>query len=203
MGLLTGLKAIKNNIKEKVKEQISKEFLDAAKKGEFIIPQKILEPSLRSAIQNEEGVEIESIDFHEEGITLTLKVDKLGTSLTCPLLIKVGDITLSGDQQQVGVTVITQKAIGGNLLGKFATGLAGGIINRILIDKIKDQELVSRTTTKDQQTDIEIDLSTLAPIQKLNQPLPLLGKSPLDLFTIESVHHVKDGLMLKLGRLGF
>jgi len=67
-----------------------------------------------------------------------------------------------------------------------------------LIDKIKDQAIVSRTITRDQETVIEIDLSTLPPIQKLNQPLPLLGKSPLDLITIKSLHHVTGGLMLKL-----
>ena len=194
MGLLNGLKAIKDT----VKKQISKEFLDAAKKGEFLIPQTYLEAALRHALKNEKGVEVGTVNFHAQGITLNLAINKHGSTLTSSLLIKAGDLILSGDRQQVLLTVITQKAIGNNLLGKVATGLAEGIINRILIDKIKDQEIVSRTTTKDQQTDIDIDLSTLAPIQKLNQPLPLLGKSPLDLITIKSVHHVPGGLMLKL-----
>ena len=194
MGLLNALKAIKDI----VKKQISKEFLDAAKKGEFLIPQTYLEAALRHALKKEEGVEVETVNFHAQGITLNLTVNKLGSSLTGSLLIKTGDLKLSGDQQQVLVTIITQKALGRNLLGKVATGLAGGIIDCILIDKIKDQEIVSRITIKDQQTDIEIDLSTLAPIQKLNQPLPLLGTSPLDLVTINSVHHVPGGLMLKL-----
>ena len=194
MGLLNALKAIKDI----VKKQISKEFLDAAKKGEFLIPQTYLEAALRHALKNEEGVEVETVNFHAQGGTLNLTINKLGSSLTCPLLVKTGDLKLSGDRQQVLVSIITQKALGRNLLGKVATGLAGGIIDRILIDKIKDQEIVSRITTKDQQTDIEIDLSILAPIQKLTQPLPLLGKSPLDLITIKSVHHVPGGLMLKL-----
>ena len=194
MGLLNGLKAIKDT----VKKQISKEFLDAAKKGEFLIPQTYLEAALRHALKNEKGIEIESVNFHAQGITLNLAIDKLGSSLTCSLLIKTGNLKLSGDRQQVLVSIITQKALGSNLLGKVAGGLAGGIIDRILTDKIKDQEIVSRITTKDQQTDIEIDLSTLASIKKLNQPLPLLGKSPLDLITIKSVHHVSGGLMLKL-----
>ena len=194
MGLLNGLKAIKDT----VKKQISKEFLDAAKKGEFLIPQTYLEAALRHALKNEKGIEIESVNFHAQGITLNLAIDKLGSSLTCSLLIKTGALKLSGDRQQVLVSIITQKALGSNLLGKVATSLAGGIIDRILIDKIKDQEIVSRITSKAQQADIEIDLSTLAPIQKLNQPLPLLGKSPLDLITIKSVHHVPGGLMLKL-----
>ena len=194
MGLLNGLKAIKDT----VKKQISKEFLDAAKKGEFLIPQTYLEAALHHALKNEKGIEIESVNFHAQGITLNLAIDKLGSSLTCSLLIKTGALKLSGDRQQVLVSIITQKALGSNLLGKVATSLAGGIIDRILIDKIKDQEIVSRITSKAQQADIEIDLSTLAPIQKLNQPLPLLGKSPLDLITIKSVHHVPGGLMLKL-----
>ena len=194
MGLLNALKAIKDI----VKKQISKEFLDAAKKGEFLIPQTYLETALRHALKNEEGVEVESVNFHAQGITLNLTINKLGNSLTGSLLIKAGDLKLSGDQQLVLVTIITQKVLGCNLLGKVATGLAGGIIDRILTDKIKDQEIVSRITSKEQQTDIEIDLSTLAPIQKLNQALPLLGKSPLDLVTIKSVHHVPGGLMLKL-----
>ena len=123
--------------------------------------------------------------------------------MTSSLLIKAGDFQLSGDRQQVLVSIITQKAIASNLMGKVATGLAGGIIDRILIDKVKDQEIVSRITTKDQQTDIEIDLSSLVPIQRLNQPLPLLGKAPLDLITIKSLHHVPGGLMLKLEQLFF
>ena len=199
MGLLNGLKAIKDT----VKKQISKEFLDAAKKGEFLIPQTYLEAALRHAIKDEEEIEIETVDFHAAGITLNLSVNKLAGSLSCSLLIKTGKLKLSGDQQRVLVSIITQKALGRNLLGKVATGLAGGIIDRILIDKIKDQEIVSRITTKDQQTDIKIDLSTLAPVQKLNQPLPLLGKSPLDLITIKSVHHVPGGLMLKLEKSFF
>ncbi|MCK5680493.1 hypothetical protein KAI46_06740 [bacterium] len=200
MGLLNGIKAIKYSLKEKVKKQVSEEFIDAAKKGEFVISQKYLEPPLRNSIKDEVGVEIETIDFNEEGITLNLKVDKLGTSLACPILIKVGSLILSGNQQQVRVTVVTEKTIGGNFFGKIATGLAGGIINRIFVDKIKDQEIVASSTTKGQQTDIEIDLSTLGPIQKLSQPLPVIGKSPLDFFIVESVHHIKDGLMLKLRR---
>ena len=194
MGLLDGFKAIKDT----VKKQISKEFLDAAKKGEFLIPQTYLEAALRHALKDEKEVEIETVNFHAAGITLNLTVNKLGSSLSCSLLIKTGDLKLSGDRQQVLVSIITQKALGGNLLGKVATGLAGGIVNHILIGKIKNQEIVSRITTKDQQSDVEIDLSTLASIQKLNQPLPLLGKSPLDLITIKSVHHVPGGLMLKL-----
>ncbi len=194
MGLLNGFKAIKDT----VKKQISKEFLDAAKKGEFLIPQTYLEAALRHALKNEEGVEVETVNFHAQGITLNLAIKQLGSSLSCSLLIKASKLKLSGNQQQVLVSIITQKVLGSNFLGKVATGLAGGIIDRILTDKIKDQEIVSHITTKDQQTDIEIDLSTLAPIQKLNQPLPLLGKSPLDLITIKSVHHVPGGLMLKL-----
>ena len=201
MGLLNGLKAVKDNLKEKVKEQISEDFLDAAKKGEFIVTQKYLEIPLRNAIKDEDGVELESIDFKEEGIILVLKVDKLGTSIACPLSIKVGDLTLSGDQQRAEVTIITQKAIGKNLLGKFATGLAGGIIDQIIISKIEGQEMIFSSVTKDSQTEIEIDLSQLAPIQKLNHPLPLLGKSPLDLITIKSVHHVTGGLLLKLEKV--
>ena len=185
-------------IKDKIKKQISKEFLDAAKKGEFLIPQAYIEAALRHALKNEEGVSVETVDFHAQGITLSLTINKHGSALSSSLLIKTGQLKLSGDRQQVQVSIITQKAIGSNLLGKVATGIAGGIIDRILIDKIKDQEIVSRIITRDQQTDIEIDLSTLAPIQKLNQPLPLLGKSPLDLITIKSVHHVPGGLMLKL-----
>ncbi len=194
MGLLNALKAIKDI----VKKQISKEFFDAAQKGEFLIPQTYLEAALRHALKNEEGIAVETVNFDAHGIILNLTINKFGSSLSCPLLVKTGDLKLSGDRQQVSVSITTQKALGSNLLGKVAIGLAGGIIDRILIDKIKDHELVSRITTKDQQTDIEIDLSTLAPIQKLNQPLPLLGKSPLDLITIKSVHHVPGGLMLKL-----
>ncbi len=199
MDLFSALKTIK----DKVKKQISKEFLAAAKKGEFLIPQTYLEAALRHALKNEKGVEVETVNFHAQGITLNLAINKHSSTLTSSLLIKAGDLILSGDRQQVLLTIITQKALGRNLLGKVATGLAGGIIDRILIDKIKDQEIVSRITTKDQQTDIKIDLSTLAPVQKLNQPLPLLGKSPLDLITIKSVHHVPGGLMLKLEKSFF
>ncbi|MEA3333842.1 MAG: hypothetical protein U9Q58_09620 [Pseudomonadota bacterium] len=152
MSLFNALKAIKDT----VKKQISKEFLDAAKKGEFLIPQTYLEAALRHALKNEEGVAVESVNFHAQGITLNLTVNQLGSSLTCPLLIKTGDLKLSGDQQQVLVSIVTQKALGNNLLGKVATGLSGGIIDRILIDKIKDQEIVSHIIAKDQQTDIEI-----------------------------------------------
>ena len=190
-------------IKDKVKKQIAKDFLEAAKKGEFLIPQTYLGTALRHALKNEPGVELETVNCHAQGITLNLTISKHGSVLNSSLLVKAGEFRLSGDRQQVQVSIVTQKAIGGNLLGKVATGLAGGIIDRILIDKIKDHEIVSRIITRAQQTDIEIDLSTLAPIQKLNQPLPLLGKSPLDLVTIKSVNHVPGGLLLKLDQSFF
>ena len=194
MSLFNALKTIKDN----VKKQISKEFFDAAKKGEFLIPKAYIETVLRHVLKSEEGVVVEAVNFHTQGITLNLAISKLGSTMTSSLLIKAGEFQLSGERQQVSVSIVTQKAIGSNLIGKVATGLAGGIIDRILIDKIKDQAIVSRTITRDQETVIEIDLSTLPPIQKLNQPLPLLGKSPLDLITIKSLHHVTGGLMLKL-----
>ena len=40
MGLLNGMKAVKDNLKEKVKEHISEDYLAAAKKGEFVVTQK-------------------------------------------------------------------------------------------------------------------------------------------------------------------
>ncbi|MBN2809047.1 MAG: hypothetical protein JXR80_06105 [Deltaproteobacteria bacterium] len=184
--------------KDTVKKQIAKEFLVAAKKGEFLIPQTCIEAGLRHALRNEPGVTVEMVTCHTRGITLTLVINRLGSILTSTLLIKVGELKLSGACQQLMVSIVTQKALGGNLLGKVASGLAGSIIDRLLIDKIRDQEIVSRTTIREQQTDIEIDLSSLAPVQKLARPLPLIGKSPLDLVTIKTVDHVPGGLLLKL-----
>jgi hypothetical protein len=66
MSLMNALKVIKDT----VKKQISKEFLAAAKKGEFLIPQSYLEAALRHALKNEAGVEVETVNFHAQGITI-------------------------------------------------------------------------------------------------------------------------------------
>ena len=77
MSLFNALKAIKDN----VKKQISKEFRDAAKKGEFLISKNYIEAALRHVLKNEEGVAVENVNFHTQGITLNLAISKLGSTI--------------------------------------------------------------------------------------------------------------------------
>lgn len=180
----------------------SPEFWAAIKKGRIHIPGETIRPFVEEALAEEEGVRLRGCAFHEDGITLEIRVKKAGSRLTLPLAVNLEKMALNREEQVVEVRLGCEKPVGNNLLGRLAAAVAKGLVVKIMADRMRDNHGAKVSTIDGDRRLVMVDFSELRAVRKLGRKLPFIDKSVLDLVSVAGVKHVANAVELALARPG-
>ena len=187
----------KLNINEDyIQSIISKEFFRGLKKGCIYIPDSLLHDLIKKAVDDEDGVILKESIFTESGIKIILQVNRSAVDILVTLNIKATKISFNSNEQIIELYISNDKLIGNNIIGKIASAFAGGLITNLINGKILDSPLISKKECSKGGIHCVADFSQEEQIHKLNKKLPLLNICALDIFNINNIKHVNDGLQI-------
>lgn len=198
MGVLDGLGG-KDGVLEVARRHVTPEFLQNLKDGSLLVPAELLEERLRAALADDGDAAVERVSCSERGIAIDLRVSGSAVTAVVPVVVTVHAIELSSRSQTVTVLVAVDRAVRGGLLCGPVRWIVGGVVSRIVAERIADLPAVSSVTELDGgRRQFVVDLGSIPAVRKLATPV-LLGKSALDLLTVGGTEHRKDGLLIRLG----
>jgi len=176
---------------------LSLECVRNLKNGCFLIPEEIIRYEIKKTVEDEKGVTLKNCEFSHNGIHLVVQAKKMGAHLTFPLDIKLLRIAFDGQEQKIEFSFSLEKPGGENLLGKLVACIAGGILRKILKEKIENNKLTVTSQLYMEQRKVVYDLSNLEQLQPLKIKLPILNKQALDFISINDFKHLPSGIELK------
>ena len=181
----------------KLRAVLPTEALTGLPKGEFWLPQLILEKGLGT--QMPEKTTLKSLVCAVEGIEPTVAVSKLGAAVDASAMLFIQELVIAADRQELTVDVRELALKGTNWLGWIAAPLVSLIVQCVYGDKLvemgqkADLEVRRDPVVPDRFT---VDLAGLPPIQKLKSCV-FRKHSVLDFVQVTGFRHAENGLYLK------
>lgn len=175
---------------------LSRNFLEAIKKGSVFIPDSLILPKIEEAVSKEDGATLNACDFKDTGLHLEIQVKRCGAEIKFPLEVEISKLEINNKKQNIQFIYIQKKPIGQNLMGKIITSLAKGIISNILNSKIEQNDLVIDSKHGKDGITVLVDLGCIKEVQALHKKVPLINLSVLDVLTIDRAEHVDRGIIL-------
>lgn len=181
-------------------QSFSDEFVEGLKRGEVLVPQRLIEDKVREGFSSDSGVALSSFDMDEEGVSMCVLVQKMGAGVEVLVTLRCEALVLDASSQDTEIVLVHGAPSGQNLLGKIAVFFAGGILASIVKEKITASELVvsHEAGGDDGRVRVRLDLSGIGAVQKLRAPLNPLGASALSLVNVSGVEHREGGLVVKM-----
>lgn len=175
---------------------LSRDFLEAIKKGSFFIPDSVILPNIEEGVSKEAGATLNACDFKDTGIHLEIQVKRYGAEIKFPLKVEISKFTINSKKQIIQFIYIQKDPIGQNMWGKIITFLVGGILSNVLNDKIEQNDLVIDSKHGKDGRTVLVDLGGIKEVQALQKKVPSINLSVLDVLTIDRAEHVDRGISL-------
>lgn len=200
MGLFDLAKDVmKNNVNQKDLISLlglSRTFVEAIKKGSFLIPDAVIQPKIEEAISEVDGAQLSSCEFKDTGLNLVVQVKRYLAELETPLRIVISKIQIDNKVQNIQFSFIQDQPIGQNLLGKIVAFLAAEILSNIINGKIAQNDLVVDSKFEKNGSTVVVNLANLKEVQALHKKIPFINHSVLDVLTIDRAEHIERGIII-------
>ena len=185
-------------IKMIMKENLSISFFSRLKRGEVIIPFRLLKLQLHKALEGDKSVEFDYFISTDSHIGIGVIYRKFFMHFRAEIKLTVDYAKLTNDEQKIIMRLWHDRLIGANLIGKVVAVVINSIVKGIFRKPLIPEEIEYFIKYDRRARKVIVDLSRLDAIKRIVEGSDGSCRNILDFISVVDIKHSYRGLIVKV-----
>lgn len=185
-------------IKMLMKENLSISFFSRLKKGEVIIPSRLLRIHLHKALEEDKSIELDYFVSTDQHIGIGIIYRRFFMHFRAEVKLTVDHAKLTNDEQRIVLRLWHDRLMGVNIIGKIVAVVINSIVKGIFRKPLLPEDIEHFIKFDRRSRKIIVDLSGLDTVRRIIEDSDGPRRNIFDFISIVDIKHSYKGLIVKV-----